>query len=68
MNREEIQAEIDKILRQKEAARASLRGREYVHQKQITARRRLFMDLDKRLAVLEEQLNSLGAAGEHVSD
>lgn len=63
MNKEDIQTQIDKILRQKELAKHSLWGREYVHRKQITARRRLFADLDEQLIVLREQLRSLKGGG-----
>ena len=59
MSREEIQVKIDKILREKELAKASLRGREYVWPSQIRGRRRLFKRLDEKLVVLKEQLDAL---------
>ena len=58
--REKIQVEIDRINAKKDGAIRRLRGREYVHQKQITARRRLFKDLDERLEALQKQYDALG--------
>ena len=55
VRRKKIRAEIDRIKAQKKDAIRRLQGREYVHQKQITARRRLFKDLDERLRILEEE-------------
>lgn len=54
--REEIQAKIDKIKEQKLDATRRLQGREYVHWKQVTAKRRLLKDLNEQLSVLEEKL------------
>jgi len=54
--RKKIQGEIDQIKERKADAMRRLQNREYVHNKQITARRRLLNDLDARLKVLEEEL------------
>lgn len=54
--RMEIQAQIDGIKEQMLDATRRLQGREYVHWKQVTAKRRLLKDLDERLKGLEEKL------------
>lgn len=62
MSEADIQAKIDKILREKELANASLRGREYVWKSQIRGKRRLFERLDEQLRVLRGQLNECKTA------
>lgn len=60
IKREKIQDEMSRINTKKDDAIRRLRGREYVHQKQITARSRLFKDLDERLETLQKQYDALG--------
>ena len=54
--RERIQVQIDTVKAQLLDATRRLQGREYVHQKQVTAKDRLLKDLNERLRVLEEEL------------
>jgi len=53
--RERIQVQIDTVKAQLLDATRRLQGREYVHQKQVTAKDRLLKDLNERLRVLEEE-------------
>ena len=54
--REDIQSKIDQIKARMMDATRRLQGREYVHWKQVTAKRRLLKDLNEQLKVLEEEL------------
>ena len=59
MRRKEIQTEINRIRKQLEDATRSLQGREYVWNRQITARDRLRKDLNEQLRILEEEYATL---------
>ena len=59
VRRKKIRAEIDRIKAQKENATRQLQKQEYVHLQQITAKRRLFKDLDERLVGLWIQYDAL---------
>jgi len=59
MKRRKIRKEIDSIKAQKNDAMRRLQGREFVHRKQITARRRLLNDLNARLKILEAEYEAL---------
>ena len=51
---EEIQVDIDRVKARMMDATRRLQGREYVHWKQVTAKRRLLKDLNEQLRALEE--------------
>jgi polyhydroxyalkanoate synthesis regulator phasin len=59
MNREEIQAKIDKILSQIENVRRHLRESEYVWPKHLVGAKREIAALDERVRVLREQFDAL---------
>ena len=59
LERRRIRAEINRIKKQLEDATKSLQGREYVWNKQITARALLRKDLNAQLEILEKRYEAL---------
>ena len=59
LERRRIRGEINRIKKQLENATKSLQGREYVWNRQITARARLRKDLNAQLEILEKRYEAL---------